>query len=80
MQRSTFLTGLCGAALALLGVELLGQQPAASETPTSAMRYQVSSYGSQAGTGAFVVDTQTGRVWKVNDFEPPTVVAELGSE
>ena len=44
------------------------------------MRYQVSSYGSQAGTGAFVVDTQTGRVWKVNDYQAPTVVAELDSE
>jgi hypothetical protein len=44
------------------------------------MRYQVSSYGSQAGTGAFVVDTQTGRVWKVNDYQAPTVVAELDTE
>jgi hypothetical protein len=40
-------------------------------------RYQISAYGSQASNGAYVVDTATGKVWKVGGGRVDVKTSEL---
>jgi hypothetical protein len=40
-------------------------------------RFQVSAYGSPSGTGCYIIDTMTGRTWRVREGEPPELAGEL---
>lgn len=53
-------------------------------TPSSGMtsgseigRFQVSAYGSPSSNGCYIIDTKTGRTWRVANGQPPQLVGEL---
>jgi hypothetical protein len=56
------------------------EPPIADEAPAPAplptQRYQISSFAGQAGHGAYVIDTRTGKVWEIVGRQAPESIGK----
>lgn len=73
-----FATGLIAGLLITTLAGLVGSGPRAIAQvppPEQVGRYQVSSYGTSTGHGGFVVDTQTGHLYRIENND---TISSLG--
>jgi hypothetical protein len=67
--------------ITLVAVELWGEQ---SDTPTliqpAQFRYQVSAWGTQLSSGAYIIDTATGEVWHSSNGGPPKRIGSVAPQ
>ena len=79
MLRLKLLVVLASLGVVALSVSLYGQgggRPPMTETPIG--RYQISAaQGTGSNPVAYVVDTQTGKVWRINDTTRPFLIGDL---
>ena len=79
MQQSRMLIVLAAAAIVGLSVSLFAQGGGRAGNSSAVNgRYQISATEQSGSTPvAYVVDTQTGRVWRVNDTTRPYLIGDL---
>ena len=72
---SFVLTGNPNASRAMAQAQQPPQQP-----PAAAPRYQLSAWGSHATRGAYILDTQSGKVWQIIEGGQPNLIGTAGAE
>jgi hypothetical protein len=53
----------------------------AQQLPAASQRYRISAWGSDVGRhGAYVLDTQSGKVWHISESAKPELVGTAGAD